>query len=75
VRIRDVQGEPATETYKLLLSAHAGWAGEARVAFSWLANGFVQLSIRWKIGQRRNMPPGASSALSTAWSRPSRPRQ
>ncbi|TMC09870.1 MAG: hypothetical protein E6J30_03695 [Chloroflexi bacterium] len=47
----------------------------ARVAFSWLANGFVQLSIRWKIGQRRNMPPGASSALSTAWSRPSRPRQ
>jgi hypothetical protein len=30
-----VRGAPATDTYKLLLSAHAGWAGEARVAFSW----------------------------------------
>lgn len=35
VRITDVRGTPATDTYKLLLSAHAGWAGEARVAFSW----------------------------------------
>jgi hypothetical protein len=35
VRISDVRGTRATETYKLLLSAHAGWAGEARVAFSW----------------------------------------
>ncbi len=35
VRISGVRGTPATETYKLLLSAHAGWAGEARVAFSW----------------------------------------
>jgi hypothetical protein len=35
VRITDVRGTPATETYKLLLSAHAGWSGEARVAFSW----------------------------------------
>ena len=26
---------PATDTYKLLLAYHAGWAGEARVAFSW----------------------------------------
>ena len=35
VRITDVRGTPATDTYKMLLSAHAGWAGEARVAFSW----------------------------------------
>ena len=35
VRITEVRGAPATETYKLLLAAHAGWAGEARVAFSW----------------------------------------
>jgi hypothetical protein len=35
VRITDVRGTPATDTYKLLLSSHAGWAGEARVAFSW----------------------------------------
>jgi hypothetical protein len=35
VRITGVRGEPATETYKLLLSAHAGWSGETRVAFSW----------------------------------------
>jgi len=35
VRITGVRGEPATETYKLLLSAHAGWEGETRVAFSW----------------------------------------
>jgi hypothetical protein len=35
VRITGVRGAPATDTYKLLLSAHAGWAGEARVAFSW----------------------------------------
>lgn len=35
VRITDVRGTPATDSYKLLLSAHAGWAGEARMAFSW----------------------------------------
>jgi len=35
VRITEVRGAPATDTYKLLLSSHAGWAGEARVAFSW----------------------------------------
>jgi hypothetical protein len=35
VRITHVKGTPATDTYKLLLATHAGWAGEARVAFSW----------------------------------------
>jgi hypothetical protein len=35
VRITGVRGWPATETYKLLLAYHAGWSGEARVAFSW----------------------------------------
>jgi hypothetical protein len=35
VRITGVRGAPATGTYKLLLSAHAGWQGETRVAFSW----------------------------------------
>ena len=35
VRITGVRGTPATDTYKLLLAYHAGWAGEARVAFSW----------------------------------------
>ncbi len=35
VRITEVRGTPATGTYKLLLSSHAGWSGEARVAFSW----------------------------------------
>jgi hypothetical protein len=35
VRITEVRGRPATGTYKLLLASHAGWAGEARVAFSW----------------------------------------
>jgi hypothetical protein len=35
VRITDVRGTPATDTYKMLLSAHAGWSGEARVGFSW----------------------------------------
>lgn len=35
VRISDVRGTPATDTYKMLLSSHAGWSGEARVAFSW----------------------------------------
>ncbi len=35
VRISGVRGTPATDTYKLLLAYHAGWAGEARVAFSW----------------------------------------
>ena len=40
----------------------------------WSANGFVQLSIRWKIGHRRNMPPGEGSCEMTAWSMPSRRR-
>ncbi|HEY6317630.1 MAG TPA: acyclic terpene utilization AtuA family protein, partial [Acidimicrobiia bacterium] len=35
VRITGVRGKPATSTYKALLAHHAGWAGEARVAFSW----------------------------------------
>ncbi|MGZ4690954.1 MAG: acyclic terpene utilization AtuA family protein [Acidimicrobiia bacterium] len=35
VRVSDVRGKPATETYKALLAYHAGWAGETRVAFSW----------------------------------------
>jgi len=35
VRITDVLGTPATDSYKLLLAHHAGWASEARVAFSW----------------------------------------
>jgi hypothetical protein len=35
VRITEVRGTPATDTYKLLLAHHAGWAGEVRVAFSW----------------------------------------
>jgi len=35
VRITGVRGAPATGTYKLLLAAHAGWASEARIAFSW----------------------------------------
>ena len=35
VRVTGVRGRPATPTYKALLCHHAGWAGEARVAFSW----------------------------------------
>jgi hypothetical protein len=35
VRITGTRGRPATATYKTLLSHHAGWASEARVAFSW----------------------------------------
>jgi hypothetical protein len=35
VRVSGVRGVPATDTYKLLLAHHAGWSGEARVAFSW----------------------------------------
>ena len=35
VRITGVRGRPATPTYKALLGHHVGWAGEARVAFSW----------------------------------------
>jgi hypothetical protein len=35
VRITGVRGTPATDTYKLLLASHAGWAGETRIAFSW----------------------------------------
>jgi hypothetical protein len=35
VRLTGVRGLPATPTYKALLAYHAGWSGEARVAFSW----------------------------------------
>lgn len=35
VRITGVRGDAATPTYKLLFAYHAGWSGEARVAFSW----------------------------------------
>ncbi|HEV2309670.1 MAG TPA: acyclic terpene utilization AtuA family protein, partial [Acidimicrobiia bacterium] len=35
VRVTGVRGRPATSTYKALLAHHVGWAGEARVAFSW----------------------------------------
>ncbi|HEV2993542.1 MAG TPA: acyclic terpene utilization AtuA family protein [Acidimicrobiia bacterium] len=35
VRVTDVRGRAATATYKALLCHSAGWAGEARVAFSW----------------------------------------
>jgi hypothetical protein len=35
VRVSGVRGRPATETYKALLAYPAGWAGEARAAFSW----------------------------------------
>jgi Acyclic terpene utilisation family protein AtuA len=35
VRITGVRGLPATSTYKTLVTHHVGWAGEARVAFSW----------------------------------------
>jgi hypothetical protein len=35
VRVTDVRGHPATDTYKALLCHSAGWSGEARVAYSW----------------------------------------
>jgi hypothetical protein len=35
VVLSTVRGRPATDTYKALLCHHAGWAGEARVAYSW----------------------------------------
>ena len=35
VRVTDVRGQPATDTYKALLAYPAGWSGETRVAFSW----------------------------------------
>jgi hypothetical protein len=35
VRITGVRGVEATSTYKTLLAFHAGWSGEARMAFSW----------------------------------------
>jgi hypothetical protein len=35
VRITGVRGAPATDSFMLLLAAHAGWAGVARVSFSW----------------------------------------
>src|SRR5262249_38934039 len=35
VHVSGVRGSTATPTYKALLCHHAGWSGEARVAFSW----------------------------------------
>ncbi len=35
VRVSGVRGTPRTDTYKALIAHHAGWSGEARVAFSW----------------------------------------
>jgi len=35
VSVTDVRGNAATASYKALLAHRAGWAGEARVAFSW----------------------------------------
>jgi len=35
VRVTNVKGRPATESYKALIAHHAGWAAEAKVAFSW----------------------------------------
>ena len=35
VRVEGVRGAPATPSYKMLLAHPAGWAGEARAAFSW----------------------------------------
>ncbi|HVM40856.1 MAG TPA: acyclic terpene utilization AtuA family protein, partial [Acidimicrobiia bacterium] len=35
VRVSEVQGRPVTSTYKALVAYPAGWAGEAKVAFSW----------------------------------------
>lgn len=35
VRVSGVRGRPATPTYKVLVAYHAGWAGEARVAYAW----------------------------------------
>lgn len=35
VRVSEVRGKPATDTYKALVAYPSGWAGETRVAFSW----------------------------------------
>ncbi|HEX4493914.1 MAG TPA: acyclic terpene utilization AtuA family protein [Acidimicrobiia bacterium] len=35
VRVTNVRGTPATDTYKTLVTYHEGWSGEMRVAFSW----------------------------------------
>jgi Acyclic terpene utilisation family protein AtuA len=35
VRVTDVRGRAATDTYKALLCHPAGWSGESRTAFSW----------------------------------------
>ncbi len=35
VRITEVRGAPATDSYKLLVASHAGWSGEARLGFGW----------------------------------------
>jgi hypothetical protein len=35
VRVSEVRGRPATDTYKALVALPSGWAGETRVAFSW----------------------------------------
>ena len=35
VRVTNVRGTAATDTYKAIVTYHAGWSGEMRVAFSW----------------------------------------
>jgi hypothetical protein len=35
VRVSGTRGTPAPETYKALMCTPAGWAGEARMAYSW----------------------------------------
>jgi len=35
VRVSGARGEPAPESYKGLVCTPAGWAGEARIAYSW----------------------------------------
>src|SRR5919107_3123927 len=54
-----------------LFQSYRSYAGSDRVTG---ANGFVQDRSRWKNGQRRNIPPGASSAEMTAWPTPKRRR-
>ena len=48
------------------------YSSYSRVPGSLGASGFVQLIRRSKIGSRLNMPPGPSSADTTAWWTPSR---
>ena len=56
---------------RLLWSYHS----YSRVPGSAGASGFDHESRRWKIGNCRNMPPGASSREMVAQSTPSRERQ